>query len=215
MGMAGKVLQSTDMATLFQDLHYGARALGKNPGFAAIAILTLTLGIGATTAIFSVVDAVLLRSLPYRDPARLVSIWEDESSIGFPRNTPAPGNYSDWTKQTQIFESVAAVDGRSSNLTGSSGDPQRLQGGGVTQNFFCILGARPLLGRTFVPQEDHPGSDRVVIISYRLWQGRFGGDRRLIGRDIWLNNEKYNIVGIMPPGFAFPQKTWIFGYRLA
>lgn len=198
------------MGTFLQDLRYGARALGKTPGFAAIAILTLTLGIGATTAIFSVVDAVLLRSLPYRDPARLVSVWEDESSVGFPRNTPAPGNYTDWTKQTQIFESVAAVDGRSYNLTGSSGEPQRLQGGGVTQNFFSTLGARPLLGRTFVSQEDQPGSDRVAIVSYRLWQGRFGGDRKLIGRDIWLNNEKYIVVGIMPPGFAFPAKDMDF-----
>src|SRR5689334_25362402 len=129
------------MGTLLRDLRYGSRTLLKSPGFAAIAILTLTLGIGATTAIFSVVDAVLLRSLPYRDPARLVSVWEDVSSIGFPRNTPAPGNYTDWTKETQIFESVAAIDGRSYNLTGSSGEPQRIQGGGVTQNFFSTLGA--------------------------------------------------------------------------
>lgn len=198
------------MGTFLQDLRYGARALGKTPGFAAVAILPLTLGIGATTAIFSVVDAVLLRSLPYRDPARLVSVWEDESKIGFPRNTPAPGNYTDWTKQTQIFESVAAVEGRSYNLTGSSSEPQRLQGGGVSQNFFSTLGARPLLGRSFLPQEDHPGSDRVAIISYRLWQGRFDGDRKLIGRDIWLNNEKYIVVGIMPPGFAFPAKDMDF-----
>ncbi|MBV9303918.1 MAG: ABC transporter permease [Acidobacteriaceae bacterium] len=198
------------MGTFLQDLRYGVRALRKSPGFAAVATLTLTLGIGATTAIFSVVHAVLLRSLPYRDPTRLVSVWEDESSIGFPRNTPAPGNYSDWTKQTQIFESVAAVDGRSYNLTGSSGEPQRLQGGGVSQNFFSILGARPLLGRTFLPQEDHPGSDRVAIISYRLWKGRFGGDPKVIGRDIWLNNEKYMVVGIMPPGFAFPAKDMDF-----
>lgn len=203
------------MRTFLQDLRYGARMLKQNPGFAAVAILTLTLGIGATTAIFSVVNAVLLRSLPYRDPARLVSVWEDESSVGFPRNTPAPGNYTDWTKQTQIFESVAAVDGRSYNLTGSSGEPQRLEGAGVTQNFFSTLGATPLLGRTFIPQEDHPGSEHVAILSYRLWQGRFGGEGKFLGREIWLNNERYTVVGIMPPGFAFPAKDMDFWIPLA
>ncbi|MBV8808974.1 MAG: ABC transporter permease [Acidobacteriaceae bacterium] len=203
------------MDTFLQDLRYGVRALRKTPGFAAIAILTLTLGIGATTAIFSVVDAVLLRSLPYRDPARLVSLWEDESSVGFPRNTPAPGNYTDWTKQTQIFESVAAFDGRSYNLTGSSSEPQRIQGGAVTQDFLLTLGTAPLLGRDFVPQEDHPGSEHVAILSYRLWQGRFAGDQKLVGKAIWLNSEKYTVVGIMPPGFAFPAKDVDFWVPLA
>jgi putative ABC transport system permease protein len=194
------------MRTFMQDLRYGTRMLAKNPSFTVVAILTLTLGIGASTAIFSVVNAVLLRALPYRDPARLVSIWEENSKIGFPRDTPAPGNYTDWTKETQIFESVAAVDLRSYNLTGSSGEPQKLGGAGVSQNFFSTLGVTPLAGRPFIAQEDNPGSEHVAIISYRLWQGRFGGDRKIMGREIRLNTEKYTVIGVMQPGFAFPSK---------
>jgi putative ABC transport system permease protein len=200
------------MRTLIQDLRYGLRLLARSPGFTAIALLTLTLGIGATAAIFSVVDAVLLRALPYRDPQRLVSVFEDQSQVGFPRNTPAPGNYAEWKAQTQIFEDAAAAAeyGRFHvfNLTGETAagaaEPEKLQSASVTRNLFSVLGARPALGRVFLPEEDRPGGPRVVLISHGLWKRRFAGDPGLVGRAIVLNGEKYTVVGVMPAGFAYP-----------
>ena len=200
------------MLTLIQDLRYGLRLLARSPGFTAIALLTLTLGIGATAAIFSVVDAVLLRALPYRDPQRLVSVFEDASEAGFPRNTPAPANYADWKAQTQIFEDVAAAAeyGRWHvfNLTGETGagasEPEKLAGASVTQNLFAVLGAAPALGRVFLPDEDRPGGPHVVLINHGLWMRRFAGDPAIVGRAIVLNGEKYTVVGVMPAGFAYP-----------
>jgi putative ABC transport system permease protein len=198
------------MRTLIQDLRYGLRLLARSPGFTAIALLTLTLGIGATAAIFSVVDAVLLRSLPYREPQRLVSLFEDNSGAGFPRNTPAPGNYADCKAQTQIFEDAAAITERVYNLTGGpggrSGDPEELQGAAVTENLFSMLGVKPVVGRVFLPEEDRPGAGRVALISHGLWKRRFGGDLSLVGRDVLLNGEKYTVVGVMPSGFSYPFK---------
>jgi putative ABC transport system permease protein len=203
------------MRTLTQDLRYGLRLLARSPGFTAIALLTLTLGIGATAAIFSVVDAVLLRALPYRDPQRLVTVFEDDSEVGFPRNTPAPGNYSDWKAQTQIFEDAAAAAeyGRFHvfNLTGDSGadagEPEKLQSASVTQNLFAVLGAKPALGRVFLPEEDRPGGPHVVLIGHGLWKRRFAGDPGLVGKAIALNGEKYTVVGVMPAGFAYPSAS--------
>jgi putative ABC transport system permease protein len=192
------------MRTLIQDLRYGLRLLARSPGFTAIALLTLMLGIGATAAIFSVVDAVLLRALPYREPQRLVSVFEDDSEIGFPRNTPAPGNYADWKAQTQIFEDAAASSGRIYNLTGDRGDPEKLDGAAVTQNLFSVLGTKPDLGRVFLPEEDRPGAVHVALIGHGLWMRRFGGDPSLVGRAILLNSEKYTVVGVMAAGFAYP-----------
>jgi len=200
------------MRTLIQDLRYGLRLLARSPGFTAIALLTLTLGIGATAAIFSVVDAVLLRALPYRDPQRLVSVFEDASEAGFPRNTPAPANYADWKAQTQIFEDVAAAATGGKwhvlNLTGETaagaGEPEKLESASVTENLFAVLGARPAVGRVFLPEEDRPGAAHVVLLSHGLWMRRFGGDRGLVGRAILLNGEKCTVVGVMPSGFAYP-----------
>ncbi len=196
------------MRTLLQDVRYGLRLLARSPGFTAIALLTLMLGIGATAAMFSVVDAVLLRALPYRDPQRLVSVFEDASGTGFPRNTPAPGNYADWRAQTQIFSGVAATLERVYSLTGGPegqhGEPENLDGTAVTQNLFSVLGVEPVLGRVFLPEEDRPGAPHVVLIGHGLWQRRFGGDPNLVGRAITLNNEKYTVVGVMPPGFSYP-----------
>ena len=165
------------MESLFKDIRYGIRSLLKRPGFSAIAIATLALGIGANTAIFSVVNAVLLRSLPFADPDRLVMIWEDASFAGFPRNTPAPANYVDVKNQNQVFEDVAAMDRRSFNLTGD-GEPEKVEANGVTANFFPLLGVKPALGRTFSTEEDQPGATRVVVMNYNLWQQRYGGDQR-------------------------------------
>jgi putative ABC transport system permease protein len=203
------------MRTFIQDLRYGLRLLARSPGFTAIALLTLMLGIGATAAIFSVVDAVLLRALPYRDPQRLVTVFEDASAVGFPRNTPAPGNYADWKAQTQIFEDVAAAAeyGRFHvfNLTGETGgdasEPEKLESASVTQNLFSVLGARPVLGRVFLPEEDRPGGPHVVLISHTLWMRHFAGDPGMVGRRIVLNGERYTVVGVMPAGFAYPSTT--------
>lgn len=202
------VWQRSYLENFATDVCYGLRVLRKNPGFTAVAVLTLMLGIGATSAIFSVVDAVLLRSLPYRDPNRLVSLYEDRGRTGFPRKEFTPANYVDCKAQTQIFEDVAAIDAdRVYNLTGNGADPERLSGEGVTQNLFSILGTRPLLGRVFSREEDKLGSERVVLLSHRLWLGRFGGDRKEVGRSILLNGEKYSVIGVMPAGFSFPNKN--------
>ncbi|MEW6206897.1 MAG: ABC transporter permease [Acidobacteriota bacterium] len=190
------------MNNFWQDLRYGARILLKKPGFTLIAIFTLALGIGANTAIFSVVNSVLLRALPFHEPDRLVMIWEDASFAGFPRNTPAPANYSDWKAQNQVFEAMAAIDERSFNLTGDS-EPERVVAQGVTADFFPMLGIQPLLGRAFLPEEDRPGANKAIILSYGLWQRRYGGDRGIIGRELLLNGETYTVVGVMPAGFQF------------
>ena len=193
------------METLWQDLRFGVRLLLSKPGFALIAIVSLALGIGANTAIFSLVDAVLLRPLPFREPERLVIVWEDASSIGFPRNTPAPANYADWKSQNRVFEDMAALSWQSFNLT-EDGEPERVEAQAVTANFFSLLGIKPELGRTFSPEEDQPGRNRVVLVSHGLWQRRFGGDPAFVGREILLNGEKRTVLGVMPPGFQFLAK---------
>jgi len=190
------------MDTLLKDLRYGIRSLLKRPSFTAIAVITLALGIGANTAIFSLVNAVLLRTLPFADPDRLVMIWEDASFAGFPRNTPAPANYVDWRTQGQTFADMAAQDMRSFNLTGD-GEPEKVEAFGVTANFFPLLGIKPALGRTFTNEEDKPGANKVVIINYNLWQQRYGGEQNIIGRQLSLSGEKYTVVGVMPAGFQF------------
>jgi len=189
------------MGNLLQDLRYGARTLLKNPGFTLIAVITLALGIGANTAIFSVVNAVLLRSLPFHDPDRLVMVWEDASFAGFPRNTPAPANYADWKSQNHVFEDMGALVDNSFNLTGD-GEPEKIDAYEVTANFFSMLGVKPALGRAFLPGEDTPGM-RGAILSYGLWERRYGARPDVVGKDILLNGEKYAVVGVMPAGFQF------------
>ncbi len=190
---------------LWQDLRYGLRMLWKNPGFTLIAILALALGIGANTAIFSVVNTVLLRPLPYKDPDRLVMVWEDNTKKGFPRDTPAPANFIDWRDQNQVFEGMAAIAEQSFNLTGI-GEPERIDGRRVSASLFPLLGVEPQLGRAFLPEEDSPGGSRVVILSYGLWQRRFGSDVNITGKPLTLNGESYTVVGVMPPHFQFPSR---------
>ena len=193
------------MQTLFQDLRYGVRGLWKHPGFTVVAVLSLALGIGANTAIFSLINAVLLRPLPFADPERLVMVWEDASFAGFPRNTPSPANYADFKAQNHTLEDLAALDWRTFNLTGD-GEPEKVEAYGVTANFFPMLGAKLALGRAFTADEDKPDGPKVVILSYGLWQGRYGGEREVIGRDLLLNSEKYTVVGVLPAGFQFLRK---------
>jgi putative ABC transport system permease protein len=189
------------MRTLFADLRYGLRLLRQAPAFTAIAICALALGIGANSAIFSTLDAVVLRPLPYRDPSRLVMVFEDSSSIGYPHNTPAPANYFDWKEQNHVFTDMAAIRYRGMSITGD-GTPEQLKGQAVTPNLFSVLGVSPLLGRTFTEQEDRDGA-QVVLISYRLWQSRYSGDPSQINKPIQLNGTRYNVIGVMPRDFVF------------
>ena len=190
------------MDTLLKDLRYAARMLRARPGFTATAVVTLALGIGGSTAIFSLVNSVLLGALPFRDADRLYMVWEDATAAGFPRNNPAPGNYAAFEAQNQAFDGMAAVTEVGFNLS-SGGEPLKVEGRGVTAGFFPLLGIAPQLGRVFQPEEDKPGANHVVVLSNGLWQRRFGQDPGIIGREILLDGDKYTVVGIMPRSFQF------------
>jgi putative ABC transport system permease protein len=199
------------MEVLLKDIRHAARSLLKQRAFAAIAIITLALGIGANTAIFSLVNAVLLRPLSFPQSDRLVMVWEDASSIGFPQDDPAPGTFNDWRAQQSVFDDMAALTPRNFNITGD-GEPERVTAYGVTANLFPLLGVQPAWGRNFSASEDQPGANKVAVISNGLWQRRYGGDRGVLGRDILLNGEKYVVIGIMPANFQFMQSetsVWI------
>jgi putative ABC transport system permease protein len=202
------------------NVRYAIRLLIKSPGFALVAILTLALGIGVNSAIFSIVDAVMLRPLPYPEPERLVSLSEkagkqgpdNVSTSGQPlgggadsRMVVAPANLVDYQKQKHTFLGLAGFESSGMNLTGS-GLPETLSGEAVTQNFFSVLGIAPAQGRAFLPSEDRPGADHVVILSDKFWRSHFGADPQILGRAITLNNEKYTVVGIMPPDFQTPRQ---------
>jgi putative ABC transport system permease protein len=189
------------LGDLWQDLRYGLRMLVRNPGFTIVAVIALALGIGANSAIFSVVNTVLLRPLPYKNPDALVVVWDEQTHLGFPKDTPSPANFLDWREQNTVFEGMAATNERSFNLTGA-GEPERLDGLRVSANLFSLLGVEPQLGRTFTAEEDKPGS-RVVILSYSVWQRRFGGDATIIGRALNLHGDAYTVVGVMPRNFQF------------
>jgi putative ABC transport system permease protein len=185
---------------MFQDLRYGVRMLLKNPGFTLIAVLTLALGLGANLAIFSVVNAVLLRRLPYADPERLVVLWERQRNID--QEAPSYPNFLDWQAQSQSFEQMAAARRDSVNLIGA-GEPERLLCRQVSVNFFSTLGVHPRLGRAFTPDEDRVGANPVVVISHSLWQRRFGADAEIINKTLTLNNRPFTVIGILPPDFQF------------
>jgi putative ABC transport system permease protein len=193
---------SVDMGSLRQDLRFGLRMLRKNPSFTAITVLTLALAIGSTTAIFSVVNAVLLRPLPYSEPDRLVNFWLSAPQKGFARVNLTQAVFAYFRDQNRSFEKMAIYGSAGFNLTGE-GAAERLEGMNVTHDFFTILGQQPLYGRTFLPEEDAPGKNLVAILSYELWQRRFGGSPEIIGRSLNLNNIPTVVVGIMPPGFSF------------
>jgi len=194
------------MRNLVSDLRHGLRTLVRNPGFSTIAILLLALGIGANTAIFSVVDAVLLRPLPYQDSSRIMQIWHVPPAKSFPGMTlfsVSPANYLDWQRQNHSFEEMAAYGGTNFNVGGKE-RPEAIQGAAVAQGFFSILRVHPLLGRTFSQEEDHPGQGHVVVLGYALWRDHFGADPGILGRSIVLNGETYSVIGVMSPNFRFP-----------
>jgi len=190
-------------AEFLQDIRYGMRTLAKNPGFTIVAVAALALGIGANTAIFSVVNSVLLRPLPFKEPNQLVMVWDEQTHLGFPKDTPTPANFLDWQRQNSVFAGMAAMAQRSYNLTGN-GEPERLDGRRVSANLFDLLGIQPQLGRNFRPEEDTPGT-HVVILSRGLWERRFAADPRIIGRAISLNGESYIVVGVMPAALELPR----------
>jgi putative ABC transport system permease protein len=188
------------MRTLWQDLRYGARVLLKRPGFTVIAVLTLALGIGANAAIFSVVNAVLFRALPYPDPDRIVTVWESDLKEGGERDDVSPANFLDWRASSHAFEEMAMANPRSFDYDGQ-GEPEVFQGSLVSEGFFRILGVEALVGRTFLPEEYEPGRDQVVLLSYGLWRRKFGADPAVVGRKILLRNQPYTVVGVLPLGY--------------
>ena len=192
------------MTTLKQDVRYGVRMLLKNPGFAIVAVIALALGIGANAAIFSVVNTVLLRSLPYNEPDRLMVLRENKLPQ-FPEFSVSPGNFLDWQKQNTTFEKLAAINGTAYNLVGDA-EPERLRGARVSAGLFEMLGANPSLGRTFLDDEDQPGHDNVAIISSSLWKRRFSSDPNVVGQAITLSATSYTVIGVMPPAFQFPDR---------
>jgi len=187
--------------TVMQDVRYGSRMLAKHKAFTAIAVVTLALGIGANTAIFSVVNQLLLRPLPYRNADQIVMLWE-VSPEGRHQNTTSRANYRAWKAQSSSFEQIAAFTDQRLNLTGT-GEPEELSVQFATPDFFKVLGVDPILGRTFLPEDDGPGKEPVAVLSYSLWQRRFGGQTNIIGQPVTLNAEKFTIIGVMPPDFQF------------
>jgi len=193
------------MPKLLQDLRYAVRTLLKKPGFALIAIVTLALGIGASTAIFTVVDAALLRGLPYKSPERLYHVWESTPQKEFSQREFSYPDYQDY-QQNQVFEGIAAYTGGGAIMSGR-GEPERVFAPSATANFFFVLGVEPVLGRSFQPGEDKPGAPRVTMLTYGMWQRRFGGDPGIVGQSLTLNGDSYTVVGVLPASFQFALRS--------
>jgi len=199
------------MNTFLQDLRYGARILLKQPGFTFVAVLTLALGIGANTAIFSLVNSILLRPLPFREPDRVVRLIQASPKLGLATWGVSQADFAAYRQQNRSFESVAIYSATAINLTGE-GEPERLPMANVTADFFKVFGVNPLLGRTFVEGEDAQGKNLVCLVSYAFWQRRFGTDPNIVGRMLNLNNTPTQVVGVMPANFKFPRREidlWI------
>ncbi|HXW93388.1 MAG TPA: ABC transporter permease [Terriglobales bacterium] len=197
------------MEGLIQDIRYGWRMLRKNPGFVAVAMITLALGIGANTAIFSVVDAALLRDLPYRNPQQLVLLWGDEKR-GDSRDQLSFTDIDDYRSQSHVFENVVAFGNWSATFTGGD-EPARISGMLVGDGYFSLMRVKPLLGRDFLPEEQIDGKDYVIILTYGLWQRRFGGDPRVVGQQISLSGRRYTVVGVAPKVFPMLPTTLVDG----
>ncbi|MDQ3917434.1 MAG: ABC transporter permease, partial [Acidobacteriota bacterium] len=201
-----EVWEFTFIETLLRDVRYAARVLLKSPVFMAVAVLTLALGIGANTAIFSVVNAVLLRPLPFKDPERVVMVWlKGAEAAGGDRVPLSMSDFLDWRAQTRSFERVAFFSHADFNYAGGD-TPEEVTGAVTSADFFNVFGARAELGRTFLPEEEKPGAPRAVVVSHGFWQSRLGADPRAVGREITLDSKPYTVVGVMPAGFDFPQE---------
>ena len=202
------------METLVADIRYALRLLSKGPGFTVAVLIVIALGIGSNSAIFTLLDKTVIRPLPYGDSDRLAMLWEDFSAFGTPKQRVSPATFLDWRRRNQVFEEMGAWLGSAMNLAGS-GAPEQVLGVGITSNLIPMLGVSPVVGRTFSATEEAPGI-REVVLSYRLWQRRYGGDRGLVGQTILMNGEKYTVIGVMPQGFHFPDRQtdyWVpFGF---
>jgi putative ABC transport system permease protein len=196
------------METLIQDLRYGMRMLIRNPAFTTVAVITLALGIGANAALFSVVNGVLLKSLPFKDPDRLLFVWETNSRLSSSTIPASKLNYRDWKEQNHAFDSIAARQPLSVNLT-SNDKPEKIQGEKIAAEYFQVLGIDPIAGRVFLAEEDKPGGERVVLLSHGLWQRRFGGDPKIVGQTITINGQGTTVVGIMPNDYRPNIEFWI------
>jgi putative ABC transport system permease protein len=190
------------MTGLLQDVRYALRGMVKARGLTIVAVVTLALGIGANTAIFTVINALLLRPLPYPEPGRLVIVWQDMRARGGPADEwTGPSQQFDWKAQTDVFQSLTSIRGWSASVAG--GDmPESLLGEQATFDYFDVAGTRPAIGRAFGESDDIPNAPRVVVLSHGLWMRRFGGDRGVVGRSIPINGESHEIVGVMPAGFT-------------
>ena len=188
------------MDQILKNIRFALRILARNPSFSVIAILALALGIGANTAIFTVVDGIVLKPLPYPESSRLVFMWERQPQMDF--ISVSYPNFIDWRQQQRSFEKIAAVQPESFILTGIE-QPERLRGSNVSHEFFDVLLAKPKLGRTFTAEEDRPGSN-VILISDSLWERRFGRDAAVIGKQLRLSSDLFTIIGVMPAGFNYP-----------
>ena len=200
------------MRVLLQDLRFAFRQMGKRPGFTAVVVLTMALGIGANAAIFSVLDSILLRPLPYSQPEQLIKVWTRFTGIGLPndQNWVSAPEFRDFQQLNRSFSDLAAIDSGSFNL-GVKGSPQRVVGASVSPSLFGMLGAQPLIGRTFLAEEAQPGRDHEVVLSYGLWRRVFAGNPNVVGSTIDIDGVPMSVVGVMPAGFAYPDETEIWG----
>ena len=189
------------METLWQDLRYGARMLRRNPGFAAVAILTLAIGIGANIVIFSVVNGILLKPLPFPDSQSVVTIWETFANRNVTRGTASAAEYLDWRDMNHVFQELSASRALSFSITGG-GDPERVWGSQVSGNFFRMLRVTPVIGRDFTPEDEQIGHEQVVLLSYGLWRRRFGGDSGILGKTILLDEKPFTVIGVLPRSFS-------------
>jgi putative ABC transport system permease protein len=202
------------MDTLFKDIRYGFRGLLKHPGFTLVAVITLALGIGANTAIFTVVNAVLLRPLPVAAPEQLVFIWQSHpfgKRIGVDQLPVSNADFLDWQEQSNLFEGMSMMDSWGGNLTGGD-TPEHVDGAKVSVNLFSLLRAQPMLGKDFNVEQAKPGNERAVILSHTLWQRRFGSDANIVGRQIQIDGQPYTVQGVMGPGFVFPKDMGLPNY---
>ncbi|HEU4389342.1 MAG TPA: ABC transporter permease, partial [Blastocatellia bacterium] len=197
------------MNTFFRDLRFGARVALRQPGSAILSVLVLAVGIGSSTAVFSVVNAVLIRPLPYREPDRLVILWDNFTRLGMDKLGVKPAEYVDYREQSHVFEDIAAFSNLEVNISGDD-TPERLRAARVTANLFALLGSEASVGRMFREDDQKLGVDSIVILSDGLWKRRFSSDPTIVGRTVTINGQPRTVLGIMPAGFEFPHRSFWF-----
>src|SRR5256885_13997940 len=188
------------MDTLLQDIRFGARMLFKSKGFTAVAVISLALGIGANTAVFSVINAVLLKTLPYHDPQSIVLVWGEDKAAGSSRGKMSATDVADYRARNHVFEEIATSSDFRPVFSGN-GEPERIPGAQVGDGFFTVMRGQPLLGRVFTAEEQVDGKDLVAVLGYGLWQRRFAGDPNVVSKSIKLSGRNYTVIGVMPPNF--------------